>query len=126
LSSGKRAAPLIVWDVEKDIVRRARIEDLVEAVYMLTALVPAGRVVSYSDIAKTLHVHPRFVGYALRLNKNPIIVPCHRVVRSDGRLGGYSYGGAKIKEKLLRLEGVAVVNGRIPRRFFTCLRDIMK
>jgi methylated-DNA-[protein]-cysteine S-methyltransferase len=50
----------------------------------------------------------RAVGTVLANNPVPLIVPCHRVVRSDGGLGGYSAeGGLKIKERLLRLESVA-------------------
>jgi O-6-methylguanine DNA methyltransferase len=47
------------------------------------------------------------MGQALAANPWPIIVPCHRVISSDGRLGGYG-GGLDMKERLLRLEGAAL------------------
>jgi O-6-methylguanine DNA methyltransferase len=70
------------------------------------ARVPAGAVASYSEIARAI-ARPRAtraVGAALGQNPVPIVVPCHRIIGSDGRLHGYG-GGLDIKEKLLRLEG---------------------
>lgn len=63
-----------------------------------------GSVCSYSDLAKKLGTSPRAVGVALKMNRVPVIVPCHRVVAKKG-LGGYSLG-IEIKLKLLKLEGV--------------------
>jgi methylated-DNA-[protein]-cysteine S-methyltransferase len=72
-----------------------------------TIKIPYGKVVTYGEIAKTIG-HPksaRAVGNALSKNPFPLIVPCHRVVRGDGRTGGFSAGGGKgLKEKLLRME----------------------
>lgn len=70
--------------------------------------VPRGQVTTYSQIAKRLGMPKavRAVGQALRRNPIPIVVPCHRVVASDGSLGGY--GGemsSQRKIKLLQLEG---------------------
>jgi methylated-DNA-[protein]-cysteine S-methyltransferase len=48
----------------------------------------------------------RAVGHALALNPFPLIIPCHRAVRSDGGLGGFQ-GGLAMKRKLLELEGIA-------------------
>jgi methylated-DNA-[protein]-cysteine S-methyltransferase len=48
----------------------------------------------------------RAVGTALATNPFPIVIPCHRVIRSDGTLGGYG-GGLEMKRKLLEMEGVA-------------------
>ena len=83
-----------------------------ERVWTLTSRVPAGKVVTYRDIAQAMQTRGyRAVGNAL--NKNPYapLVPCHRVVGSDGRLTGFAGGLAK-KEKLLRDEGVEVNRGR--------------
>ena len=69
--------------------------------------VPAGQVVSYGELARAIG-RPgagRGVGSALAHNPLPILVPCHRVIRKDGTLAGYS-GGVHIKERLLTLEGV--------------------
>jgi methylated-DNA-[protein]-cysteine S-methyltransferase len=72
-----------------------------------TARIPAGRVATYRDVA-TRAGSPRAVraaGNALGANRIPIVVPCHRVVRTGGALGGYT-GGVERKKLLLRLEGV--------------------
>ncbi len=91
------------------------------ATYMLIMLIPPGRVISYSTIAKILNVHPRRVAYALKRNVLPIIIPCHRVIRKDGRIAGYSLGGPKIKSKLLELEGVRLIDNRIAdKKYFYC------
>ena len=66
-----------------------------------------GKTVSYSDLA-SLSGHPgacRAVGCAMKNNPIPIFIPCHRVVRSDGAIGGFSLG-TELKERLLRMEGV--------------------
>lgn len=71
--------------------------------------IPYGRIVSYGDIADELGDPgaARAVGQAVGANPLPIVVPCHRVVRSDGKLGGYS-GGLHRKITLLGIEGVDV------------------
>ena len=73
--------------------------------------IPRGEVVTYSQIAKNIE-HPkaaRAVANACGANPNPIIVPCHRVIRSDGELGGYSGpGGIKKKKELLENEGISI------------------
>ena len=69
--------------------------------------IPAGKTKTYKEIAIILG-NPkaaRAVANACKKNPYPIIIPCHRVIRSDGSLGGYSgNGGKKRKEKLLELE----------------------
>ena len=69
--------------------------------------IPYGTVCSYADIAREIGSPRGFraVGQANHNNPVPIIVPCHRVVGSNGTLTGYG-GGLSIKEKLLRLEGI--------------------
>jgi len=71
--------------------------------------IPYGHVVSYGDIADEMGEPgaARAVGQAVGANPLPIVVPCHRVVRSDGRLGGYS-GGLRRKVALLAVEGINV------------------
>lgn len=66
--------------------------------------IPFGETRTYGELAKELNTSPRAVGAALRANRVPVIIPCHRVV-GKGWLGGYS-GGLEIKVKLLKLEGV--------------------
>ena len=68
--------------------------------------IPYGQTKSYADIARTVGRPAAFraVGQANHTNPIAIVVPCHRVVASDGKLAGYG-GGLSTKEKLLRLEG---------------------
>jgi methylated-DNA-[protein]-cysteine S-methyltransferase len=85
-----------------------------EDVYDLLRKIPAGKVSTYGDLAKALG-NPsasRVIGSILGKNPNPIKVPCHRVVMSDGKVGGYVYGTARKKE-LLEKEGVSFTNGII-------------
>lgn len=72
-----------------------------------TAQVPFGQLASYRGIAERIGkpAATRAVGNALGRNPIPVIIPCHRIVRSDSSLGGYT-GGVRIKERLLSLEGV--------------------
>ncbi len=68
--------------------------------------IPYGKTVSYKEIAARLGDAGavRAVGHANGANPIPVIVPCHRVINTGGKLGGYS-GGLTVKEKLLELEG---------------------
>ncbi len=70
--------------------------------------IPRGRVSTYQRIARHLgNVNgARAVGGALAKNPFPIIIPCHRAIRSDGTLGGYQ-GGPRMKRTLLEMEGVS-------------------
>jgi len=78
--------------------------------------IPRGRIVTYKILAKAIGWPraSRAVGNAVGRNPGAPKVPCHRVVRSDGRLGGYSGpGGLREKIELLNREGVKVKNGRV-------------
>jgi methylated-DNA-[protein]-cysteine S-methyltransferase len=83
--------------------------------------VPRGRVTSYQRIAARLgRPHSaRGVGRALAGNPFPILIPCHRAIRSDGSLGGFQ-GGLEMKRALLKLEGVEFAsNGKVfPPSFY--------
>ena len=66
---------------------------------------------SYLELAKKVGCAngARAVGQALKNNKTPVFIPCHRVIRSDGSLGGFSAsGGIKLKRKLLKKEGFSL------------------
>jgi methylated-DNA-[protein]-cysteine S-methyltransferase len=69
--------------------------------------IPYGKIVSYKKIAEKIGNKKalRAVGKASAYNPLCIIIPCHRVINSNGKLGGYSAGGLLIKERLLELEG---------------------
>ncbi len=93
-----------------------RIGTFAERVYRLTSQIPEGRVSTYGEIARKLGKPKagRAVGRILGANPHPIVVPCHRVVSSDGGLHGYSApGGLKTKSEILTGEGVEVIGGRV-------------
>ncbi len=70
------------------------------------AAIPYGQTRTYKAIAQELSSGPRAVGGACGRNPLPILIPCHRVLGSSGKLGGYSGGGGiETKRALLRLEG---------------------
>lgn len=76
--------------------------------------IPYGEVMSYGELAKKLNSSPRAVGMACGSNPVPILIPCHRVVATDGRLNGYSgEGGINTKANLLRLEGLNISDDNI-------------
>jgi methylated-DNA-[protein]-cysteine S-methyltransferase len=79
-------------------------------VYNIVAQIPEGKVTTYGDIARALG-HPRasrLIGRILNKNPNPILTPCHRVIKSNGNIGGYAFGKARKKE-LLKKEGLCFV-----------------
>ncbi len=78
-----------------------------EEVYALLSKIPLGKVSTYGDIARALG-HPRAaraVGRIIANNPNPISIPCHRVVKSNGEIGGFAYGQQRKKE-ILEKEGI--------------------
>jgi len=84
-----------------------------QACYDLLNQIPVGKVATYAEIAHALGTKAyRAVGTAMNKNPNPIIVPCHRVVNSDGRLGNYAFGCER-KQQLLESEGVVIVDGKV-------------
>ena len=112
----KSPAPARVRELVRNVRGRGRLAlryDLrglseFERSVLLKALeIPSGEVRPYSWIAREIG-HPgavRAAGSALAKNPVPLLIPCHRVVRSDGRIGKYSLGGARNKRRLLEVEG---------------------
>jgi O-6-methylguanine DNA methyltransferase len=89
-----------------------------ERVWKLMDRIPRGKVTTYGQIARKLKTKAyRAVGNACRNNPYAPRVPCHRVVRSDGTIGGFGgkTSGKTVEEKtlLLREENVEVRNGRV-------------
>jgi methylated-DNA-[protein]-cysteine S-methyltransferase len=81
-------------------------------VYEVARTIPPGRTMTYGEIAKRLGVphESREVGQALGKNPVAIIVPCHRVLGADGRMGGFSAnGGVSTKRRMLEIEGAPEV-----------------
>ena len=67
--------------------------------------IPYGKTKSYGEIAKIVKTSPRYVGNVCGQNKHLLAVPCHRVIRTDGSLGGFSSsGGLSLKKRLLNME----------------------
>lgn len=78
-----------------------------EKVYAVVSQIPKGKVLTYKKVAEKAGIkNPRVVGFALNKNKNPNIVPCHRVVGITGKLTGYAFGGVKRKKEILQKEGI--------------------
>ena len=86
-------------------------------VYVLLSKIPSGKVSTYGDIARALG-HPkaaRAIGRIIANNPNPISIPCHRVVKSNGEIGGFAYG-EQMKRQILEKEGIKFQN-RIVENF---------
>jgi len=83
-----------------------------EQVWQLIKRIPKGKVTTYKEIALALNTRAyRAIGNAC--NKNPYKdVPCHRVIKSDGSIGGYKRGKNE-KIRLLQKEGIEIVKGKI-------------
>jgi len=91
------------------------VTDFQQKVYKLCKKIPKGKVSTYKEIGKKLggkgQIY-RAVGVALNRNPYAPQVPCHRVVASDGSLGGFA-GGVRKKIKLLEKEGIKIKNKKI-------------
>lgn len=76
-----------------------------EKVYNIVKKIPKGQVSTYKEVARMIGKPKAYRAVGNALNKNPFEeVPCHRVIRSDGEVGGYAKG-TKVKIQLLRREG---------------------
>jgi O-6-methylguanine DNA methyltransferase len=108
-------------ELPKDVGERFDLRSVTEferAVLLKAREIPRGQVRTYAWIAAQIG-HPaavRAVGSALRKNPIPLLIPCHRVVRSDGYIGEYALGGSDNKRTILAFEGVQLEeSGRLPR-----------
>lgn len=90
-----------------------------ERVYKECSKIPRGKVSTYKAIAKKLKSSPRAVGQALKRNPYAPKIPCHRVIKSDGTLGGY-YGviNSSKKIRILKSEGIKIKNNKVDE---TCM-----
>ncbi|MCH7759675.1 MGMT family protein [Patescibacteria group bacterium] len=81
-----------------------------EKVYLIVKKIPAGKTMSYQEVAQKIDQPQAFraVGQALKKNINPR-VPCHRVIHSNGKIGGYNRGQDR-KVYLLKKEGAVFLN----------------
>lgn len=80
-----------------------------QAVYRAVAGIPYGQTASYGQVAKMANLPraARFVGTTMANNPYPVFIPCHRVIKSDGSIGGFGGGriGVDLKRRMLALEG---------------------
>lgn len=88
--------------------------NLDKKIYKKLLEVPKGKITTYGELAKAVGMKngQRTVGRIMNKNPYPVIVPCHRVVKSDGKVGGYAYG-EEIKSNMLQNEGIEIKNGKI-------------
>ena len=88
-----------------------------EKIYEVVKSIPEGKVATYGQVA-LIAGNPRWarvVGYALHVNPEPGIIPCHRVVNREGRVApGFAFGGEEVQRQLLESEGIVFeTDGRI-------------
>ena len=91
---------------------------LKEQVWTLCQEIPSGRVTTYQELASALGCRSyRAIGQALRCNPSAPQVPCHRVIKSNGDIGGYKgeSSGYQVTQKmqLLQQEGVSIIAGKV-------------
>ena len=99
-----------------------KINNFNQKIYSILKKVPKGRITTYKILAKALGTKAyRAVGQAMRYNLHAPKVPCHRVVSSNGKIGGFSgtmnpeSREVKIKITMLRKEGIKIENNRIKK-----------
>ncbi len=100
---------------EEDVIRfLSNKTEFERKVLVATFKIPKGKISTYKRIAEEVGRPRAYRAVATALKKNPLhpIVPCHRVVRSDGRFGGEEKR-AKNRRKLVEKEGIPIENGRI-------------
>ena len=86
-----------------------------ERVYKVVSRIPEGKVLTYKKVSELAGIrNPKIVGFALHVNKNIELIPCHRVIRSDGTLAeGYALGGKDTQRKKLEEEGVKFIENKV-------------
>jgi len=88
--------------------------NLDQKVYKKLLEVPEGMITTYGDLAKSVGLKngQRMIGRIMNKNAFPVIIPCHRVIKSDGKVGGYAYG-EDVKINMLSKEGIKICDGKI-------------
>ena len=88
--------------------------NLQQKIYKKLLEVPKGQITTYGELAKAVGLKngQRAVGKIMNKNPYPVIIPCHRVVMSTGKICGYAYG-EPVKTKILSGEGIEIKNGKI-------------
>ena len=85
-----------------------------EKIYKKLLQVPYGKITTYSELSRSIGLEhgQRAVGQIMKKNPFPVIIPCHRVVKSNGSIGGYAFG-ADIKKNMLLKEGIHIKKNKI-------------
>ncbi|TLX94505.1 MAG: MGMT family protein [Thaumarchaeota archaeon] len=88
--------------------------NLEHKVYKKLLEVPRGKVTTYSELAKAVGLKngQRVIGRIMNKNPYPVLIPCHRVILSSGKVGGYAWG-QRVKTKMLAKDGVKIKKGKI-------------
>ena len=83
-------------------------------IYRKLLQVPSGKITTYKELARSVGLDngQRVIGQIMKKNPFPVIIPCHRVVKSNGEIGGYAYG-ISIKKSMLVKEGISIKNNKI-------------
>lgn len=91
-----------------------KINNFKEKVYQVVSKIPKGKVMSYKEVAKAAGSPKAYRAVGNIMNRNPDSkkVPCHRVIRSDGKVGGYAKG-EKAKIAILKKEEMKIIKNKI-------------
>ena len=83
-------------------------------IYKKLLTVPHGKITTYNELSKSIGLEngQRLVGQIMKKNPFPVIIPCHRVIKSNGDIGGYLFG-TDIKKNMLRKEGICIIKNKI-------------
>ena len=83
-------------------------------IYKKLLTVPHGKITTYNELSKSVGLEngQRLVGQIMKKNPFPVIIPCHRVIKSNGDIGGYLFG-IDIKKNMLRKEGICIIKNKI-------------
>lgn len=88
--TGHQAESHAMTDIREKVISCKEITEFQKKVFLELLKVPAGQTISYGELARRIGCRcPQAVGQALRKNQFAPDVPCHRVIRSDGKIGGY-------------------------------------
>ena len=83
-------------------------------IYKKLLQVPSGKITTYGELSRAIGLKngQRLIGQIMKKNPFPVIVPCHRVVKSNREIGGYAFG-VDIKRNMLTKEGICIKNDKI-------------
>jgi methylated-DNA-[protein]-cysteine S-methyltransferase len=102
-------------DLSRIVLDDEQLPEFDRRVYEIARTIPSGATLSYGDVAERLGARnqARDVGQSLARNPFPVIVPCHRVLASGGKAGGFSAnGGITMKLRMLAIEGALLTSAK--------------